>query len=105
MTTLLLARHGETDWNREGRWQGGSDTSLNERGREQARELAQQLDSVDAIYSSDLARAAETAAIIAGTLGVEVRVDPRLRERSFGDWEGLNAEEIEQRFAEAHRLW
>ena len=105
MTTLLLARHGETDWNREGRWQGGSDTSLNERGREQAHELAKQLDSVDAIYSSDLARARETAEIVARALGVDVRLDPRLRERSFGDWEGLIAAQIEERFAEAHRLW
>jgi broad specificity phosphatase PhoE len=105
MTTLLLARHGETDWNREGRWQGGSDTSLNERGREQARELAEQLDSVDSIYSSDLARARETAEIVAGRLGLDVQLDPRLRERSFGDWEGLMAEQIEERFAEAHRLW
>jgi broad specificity phosphatase PhoE len=105
MTTLLLARHGETDWNREGRWQGGSDTRLNELGREQARELAGQLDSVDAIYSSDLARARETAEIIAAELGVDVKLDPRLRERSFGDWEGLNAEQIEERFAEGHRLW
>jgi broad specificity phosphatase PhoE len=105
MTTLLLARHGETDWNREGRWQGGSDTRLNELGREQARELAGQLDSVDAIYSSDLVRARETAEIIAAELGVDVKLDPRLRERSFGDWEGLNTEQIEERFAEGHRLW
>jgi broad specificity phosphatase PhoE len=86
---LLLVRHGETDWNRDGRWQGGSDTRLNDLGREQARALAERLDgSIDVLYSSDLARARETAEIVAAKLGLEVHVDPRLRERSFGSWEG-----------------
>jgi len=106
MTTLLLVRHGETDWNRNGRWQGGSDTPLNDLGREQARALAQQLDGdIDVVYSSDLARARETADIVAARLGLEVRVDPRLRERGFGSWEGLTTLEIEERFAEAHGRW
>ena len=106
MTTLLLVRHGETDWNRDGRWQGGSDTRLNDLGREQARELAEQLDgSIDVLYSSDLARARETAEIVAAKLGLEVQVDPRLRERSFGSWEGLTMLEIEERFADSHRRW
>jgi broad specificity phosphatase PhoE len=105
MTTLLLARHGETDWNRDGRWQGRSDTPLNDRGREQAEVLAEQLDGVDVVYSSDLARARETAEIVAGRLGLDVRVDPRLRERGFGAWEGLTSDEIEERFADAHRRW
>lgn len=106
VTTLLLVRHGETDWNRDGRWQGGSDTRLNDLGREQARALAEELDgSIDVVYSSDLARARETADIVATTLGLEVRVDPRLRERSFGSWEGLTTTEIEERFADSHRRW
>src|SRR5205807_6477394 len=105
MTTLLLVRHGETDWNRDGRWQGHSDTRLNERGREQARELAGQIDGVDVIYSSDLARARETAEILAAELGIEVHVDQRLRERGFGAWEGLTSTEIEDRDAESHRRW
>ena len=106
MTTLLLVRHGETDWNREGRWQGLSDTSLNDLGREQARVLAGTLDgTVDAVYSSDLNRARETAEILAEELDLEVRLDPRLRERGFGSWEGLTTPEIEERFGEAHRLW
>jgi broad specificity phosphatase PhoE len=106
MTTLLLVRHGETDWNRDGRWQGGSDTRLNDLGREQARALAEQLDGdIAVIYSSDLARAHETAEIVAARLGLEVRVDPRLRERGFGSWEGLTMPEIEERFVEAHRCW
>ena len=67
MTTLLLARHGETDWNREFRIQGSSDIELNELGRQQAQFLAQELTDVDldAIYSSDLSRAQATAAAVA----------------------------------------
>ncbi|MDX6407172.1 MAG: glucosyl-3-phosphoglycerate phosphatase [Gaiellaceae bacterium] len=106
MTTLLLVRHGETDWNRDGRWQGGSDTSLNDLGREQARALAEQLDGdIAAMYSSDLARARETADIVAAKLGLEVQVDPRLRERGFGSWEGLTMPEIEERFADSYLRW
>jgi broad specificity phosphatase PhoE len=105
VTTLLLARHGETDWNRDGRWQGQSDTPLNELGREQARELAEGLDGIDAVYSSDLERARETAEIVAARLGLEVKVDERLRERSFGAWEGLTMEEIERRYEQAHGRW
>jgi broad specificity phosphatase PhoE len=104
-TLLLLVRHGETDWNRDGRWQGHSDTRLNEAGREQARRVARELAHVDVVYSSDLARARETAEIIAGDLGLEVNVDPRLRERSFGGWEGLTAAEIETAFGEQHTRW
>jgi broad specificity phosphatase PhoE len=106
VTTLLLVRHGETDWNREGRWQGGSNTSLNEAGREQARALAETLDgTVDAIYSSDLTRARDTAEILAARLGLEVQLDERIRERGFGAWEGLTTAEIEERYADEHRLW
>ena len=105
MTTLLLARHGETDWNAEGRWQGHSDTPLNEQGRAQARELGASLDRVDVVYASDLARARETAEIAVAPLGLEVRLDPRLRERGFGAWEGLTSAEIEHRFVEAHGRW
>jgi broad specificity phosphatase PhoE len=106
VTTLLLVRHGETDWNRDGRWQGGSDTSLNDLGRGQARALAQELDgNVGVVYSSTLSRARETAEIIAAKLGLEIRFDPRLRERGFGSWEGLTTSEIEERFADSHRRW
>src|SRR5919109_2911778 len=105
MTTLLLVRHGETDWNRDGRWQGHSDRPLNELGQRQASELAESLDGVDVIYSSDLVRARETAEILGAQLGVEVRLDRRLRERSFGAWEGMTMDEIEQRFREALDRW
>jgi broad specificity phosphatase PhoE len=106
VTTILLARHGETDWNRDGRWQGHSNTSLNRRGKEQARKLAEELsEEIDVVYSSDLARARETAEIVAGRLGLDVRVDERLRERGFGSWEGLTRPEIEERDAEALARW
>ena len=105
MTTLILVRHGETDWNAERRWQGHSDPKLNDAGREQARRLAGELARVDALYSSDLARARETAEIVARTIGVEVRFDERLRERGFGAWEGLTMEEIESSYPDDQRRW
>jgi probable phosphoglycerate mutase len=96
VTTLLLARHGETDWNRQLRIQGSSDIALNELGHEQARALAAELADVelDAIYSSDLVRARETADAVAAAHGLDVQLDARLRERSFGSWEGLSREDI-----------
>jgi broad specificity phosphatase PhoE len=92
MTELLLVRHGETDWNAAGRLQGHTDTPLNDYGRRQARELAERLatDGADAIYASDLARARETAEILAERLGLTVVVDPQLREKDWGNWEGLD---------------
>jgi broad specificity phosphatase PhoE len=96
MTTLLLARHGETDWNRELRIQGSSDIELNDLGRAQARALAQELEHVDldAIYTSDLRRARATAEVVAASHGLDVQLDSRLRERSFGSWEGLTREDV-----------
>ncbi len=96
MTTLILARHGETDWNRELRIQGSSDIELNELGRKQAHALAQELEHVElqAIYTSDLSRARATAQAVAASHGLDVRLDPRLRERSFGCWEGLTREDV-----------
>jgi broad specificity phosphatase PhoE len=105
VSTLLLVRHGETDWNRDGRWQGHSDTHLNDSGREQAARLADELDGVDVIYSSDLARARETAEIVAERVDLPVHLDPRLRERAFGAWEGKTGPEIESEFAAAHAQW
>ena len=95
MTTLLLVRHGETDWNAEGRLQGHTDRPLNDYGRRQATELAQRLagKGADAIYTSDLARAMETAQILGARLGLTVVVDPDLREKNWGTWEGLTGDE------------
>lgn len=103
MTTILLARHGETDWNRTGRFQGHADPPLNDAGRAQARELADRLRDTpfDAVYTSDLRRAHETAEIVAASHGVPVVADPGLREVDIGSWSGLTRAEVEQRFPDA----
>ena len=95
MCTLLLVRHGETDWNAEGRLQGHTDRPLNDYGRTQARRLAEQLhgDGIAAIYASDLVRARETAEILSERLGLPVLLDADLRERNWGSWEGLTPDE------------
>jgi len=107
VTEFLLVRHGETDWNRDRRFQGQANPPLNESGREQARALAAELagEELDAVYTSDLARANETAEIIASLLGVPVVVDAELREIDVGDWQGLTWPEIEERFPDGVRNW
>ena len=107
MTTLLLVRHGETDWNRDGRWQGHADPSLNDTGRGQAHELARALadEEIAAVYASDLRRARETAEIVAAALGLPLEIEPRLREVDVGGWSGLTIEQIEQRFPETLERW
>jgi len=98
VTTLLLVRHGETDWNAERRWQGHADVPLNDRGRAQAHALAEELadERIDAIYTSDLSRARETAEIVAARIGVPVAVDADLREIDVGPLEGLTTEEAKE---------
>jgi broad specificity phosphatase PhoE len=100
VTELLLVRHAETDWNRDKRFQGHADPPLNARGREQAHALADSLaaDPPTAIYASDLARAAETAAIVGARLEVPVVQEVGLREIDVGSWQGLTREEIDRRF-------
>ena len=98
---VFLARHGETDWNLAGRWQGHTDVPLNATGRAQAAALAERLrrEGIEAVATSDLARARHTAEIVAGALGVPVAVvDPDLREQRFGRFEGLTPGECERRF-------
>jgi broad specificity phosphatase PhoE len=98
-TRALLLRHGQSEWNAVGRWQGQADPPLSDLGRRQAWEAARAIGVVDAIYASDLQRAAETAAIIAGEIGVgPVILDPDLRERDAGEYSGLTRAEIEERF-------
>jgi phosphoserine phosphatase len=99
VTTILLARHGETEWNREERYQGHADPPLNETGRAQAEELAERLvgERIDAVYSSDLRRAAETAEIVAARLGLGVEHEPGLREIDVGSWQGLTKAQIDGR--------
>ncbi|MBN1313409.1 MAG: histidine phosphatase family protein [Anaerolineae bacterium] len=91
MTRLVLIRHGKTDWNLEGRYQGQADQPLNELGRSQAEKLAEQLagQTFEAIYSSDLRRAQETARYLAEKVGLQVQLETRLREVNQGEWEGM----------------
>lgn len=102
-TTVLLIRHGLTDWNQERRWQGHYDVPLNAVGREQARRLGRRLQGwpIRAVYSSDLARAAGTAQEIGLVLGLEPVLDPAWRELHVGRFEGHTREEIQERFPEA----
>jgi len=103
VTRFILIRHGETDWNIEGRWQGQADVPLNERGREQAVQTAQALADIKfaAIYSSDLSRARETAEVLASVTKLKVQFDVRLREIHQGEWQGLLVSEIQVRYADA----
>jgi broad specificity phosphatase PhoE len=107
LTEVLLARHGETDWNRESRFQGHADPPLNDLGRQQAAELADALanEELAAVYSSPLRRALETAEIVAARH--ELRAIPLegLREVDVGSWQGLTRDEVEQRFPEQFERW
>jgi broad specificity phosphatase PhoE len=109
VTTILLARHGETDWNRDRRFQGHADPPLNDRGRAQARDLAARLatepERVAAIYASTLRRAHETAEIVGRHLGLPVATHEGLREIDVGSWSGLTTTEVEQAFPEGFLRW
>jgi len=97
VTRLLVIRHGESEWNVAGRWQGMADVPLTDDGRRQAASAALRLGTFDAIVDSDLERAALTASIIAEIIGVgPVVLDSRLREADVGPWEGLTHAEVEQ---------
>jgi probable phosphoglycerate mutase len=106
-TTIVLVRHGETDWNRDNRFQGHADPPLNEVGRAQARDLAPQLadEPFGALYSSPLLRAHETAAILGDRLALATRTSRALMEVDVGSWSGLTRGEIELRFPEGYRRW
>jgi probable phosphoglycerate mutase len=107
VTTILLARHGETDWNREGRFQGHADPPLNATGRAQAAQLSNRLDGVAlaAVYSSPLKRALETAGVVASAHGLEPVALDALREVDVGSWQGLTRAEVESRFPEGLTRW
>jgi probable phosphoglycerate mutase len=97
VTELLLVRHGETDWNATRRWQGRDDPPLNGRGIAQARELADAIagEEIQAIYTSDLRRALQTAEIVGERLGLEVVPLAELREIDVGSWGGRRSADIE----------
>jgi broad specificity phosphatase PhoE len=107
LTELLLCRHGRTEWNVLGRYQGQTDVPLNAEGREQARLLALELRDlpISAVYSSDLARSVDTAAAIACQHGLPVVQDDRLREIHQGRWEGQTVAEIRRADAALLDLW
>ncbi len=107
ITRILAIRHGETAWNVDTRLQGQIDIPLNDNGRWQAQRLSQALadEPVDAIYTSDLLRAHETANHLAEMLGLLARPDPGLRERAFGCFEGFTQTEIESKWPDAARRW
>jgi len=104
VTRLCLVRHGQTDWNLEGRYQGQSDVPLNDNGLEQAGTLIEKLrgKNFSAVYTSDLTRARQTAEPIAKALGIPLRVEPRLREINQGEWEGQLVDNLKARYSE---LW
>ncbi|SDG71760.1 alpha-ribazole phosphatase [Selenomonas sp. WCT3] len=96
MVKVVFVRHGQTEWNVSGRYQGQSDVALSAVGIEQAEKLAANfpVEHIDAIYSSDLIRAQVTAETVAKRFGLGVNLEPAFRELSFGDWEGLTYEQI-----------
>ncbi len=101
---LLLVRHGETVWNQENRWQGHADTPLSETGHGQARQLARQLRvegrRIQALYTSDLSRAHQTAEILGAVLGITPRTTEAWREMDIGTWSGLTTAEVVAQHAE-----
>ena len=106
-TRVIVVRHGQTAWNAATRIQGQLDIPLDETGRWQAQRLAQALarESLDAVYSSDLGRAAQTAQAVATAAGLHLVTDRGLRERHFGAFEGLTYDEIAARWPDESRRW
>lgn len=103
MVKVIFVRHGQTEWNTSGRYQGQSDVPLSAEGLEQARQLAEgfPIDKIDAIYASDLTRAMQTARAVADKFGLDVHAEPAFRELHFGEWEGLTYDEIVNGWADA----
>ncbi len=104
---VYIVRHGETEWNKQGKTQGSQNIGLTDRGRQQALRLGRYLEgkAIKHIYSSDLDRAYETAKIIANRINLVPIVSPLLREVSFGEWEGLTLKEIEEKYPGQLDMW
>tara|TARA_B100000378_G_scaffold76635_1_gene59658 strand:+ start:191 stop:775 length:585 start_codon:yes stop_codon:yes gene_type:complete len=99
MTRLLVVRHGQSEWNATGRWQGRADPPLTDEGRRQSIAATGALGSFDAVVASPLLRAVETATIIAERLGIgPVPTDPDLMERDAGEWQGLTRVQIQEQW-------
>jgi broad specificity phosphatase PhoE len=110
LRSLLVIRHGESDWNREGRWQGWEDIALNPVGEAQARARGAELHAAGhkfvAVFTSDLVRAARTAELIAGAIGAPPpSLEPGLRERFGGHWQGLTRDEMIAKWPEERAAW
>jgi glucosyl-3-phosphoglycerate phosphatase len=110
VSTILLWRHGRTEWNVSGRFQGQLDPPLDEEGRAQAARSAPLLAAGlppgrTVVVSSDLQRATETATALTGILGVPLLSEPRLREHGMGSWEGLTRDEVAARFPDQYAAW
>jgi len=104
---LILVRHGVTEWNQAGRYQGHQDVPLSQTGREQARRVAERLrlETITIAYSSDMQRARETASIALGERDVPLQTTPALREMAFGAWEGLTAREVSEHYPAEWAAW
>ena len=107
MIEIILARHGETDWNVSETFRGRADVPLNEAGRKQAEMLGEYLgqEQIDFIYSSPLKRAVETARAIAGRRKLEVNAVENLTDFHFGEWQGLSRSEVAEKYPELYRDW
>src|SRR5262245_59486659 len=107
VTRLIVWRHGQTAWNATDRVQGQNDVPLSDLGREQAAVGAAKLVMLDpaAIVTSDLARTSQTAAALTELTGLTADPDPRLRERHFGEWQGLELDEVARRWPEEFARW
>jgi broad specificity phosphatase PhoE len=107
VTRLIVWRHGNTDWNAGNRVQGQTDVPLNDLGRQQAVDAAELLVRLRpaVIVASDLQRASDTAAALAALTGLPVSYDKRLRERYFGEWQGLTMPEVKASRPEEHARW
>lgn len=106
---VYLVRHGETDWNTENKIQGQTDTELNEKGRQQAGELARKIEDegygINSIYTSSKKRARETADIIGNALKIEPKVQPGMEEMCLGKWEGYTWKQVRELFWEEYQIW
>ncbi|MHB0913997.1 MAG: alpha-ribazole phosphatase [Armatimonadota bacterium] len=105
MGKIYLIRHGETAWNKGGAYAGSTDIPLNDTGRRQAEMLAERLTNLDAVYSSDLSRARDTARTIAERSGLDVQEFAGLQEVNYGEWEGVSEAEIAVRYADLYQAW
>jgi len=107
MALFYFLRHGETEWNAGGRWCGRTDVPLSDVGRRQAESLARRMKtiSVEALYSSPLVRALETARMVGQAIGLEPWVDQRLVELNYGAWEGRPFEEVKRTMPAVYQAW